>query len=135
MAYTPQQVVSHGFPFDDFEFTYNLAAGITAADVGKAVTLDNTGPAKFKLAGNGNPIHGYLKTVEDRTVSGMLVGTVARKFKSKLKAVSGHSIAVGEAVCGSSTAGIVREAVAGTDPITNVVVEVLPDNFVVVESL
>lgn len=134
MAYTPEQVVSWGFPFNDFAFTYNLATGIERADVGKVVTLDPTGAAKFKLAGDGDTIHGHLLMVEDRTVSGMLVGTVGRKFKAKLKAVASHGIVVGDAVVGSATAGIVKKAGVG-DPQTNVVVEVLPDNFVVVESL
>lgn len=134
MSYTPEQVVSYGFPFDDYHFTYKLKAGIVAADVGKAVTFD-TAANTVKLSDNGNAIHGRLLTLEDRSASGLLVGTVARKFKEKMKAIAAHGIAVGDSVCGSATAGLVRKAVAGTDPITNIVVEVLSDDFVVVESL
>lgn len=145
MPYTPEAVVSYGFPFNEFEFTYKLAAGIVAADEGKALTLDTTAASTFKLAGNGAPVHGRLILVEDRAVSGLLVGTVARKFKEKLLTVAG-GVAVGDSVCGSATAGLVRTAItnvdgtgarveATSDPITNLVVEVLADNYVVVESL
>jgi len=133
MTYTPESVVSYGFPIDDFTFTYLLNSAIVAADVGKAVNLDNAAN-RMKLTGNGQAILGRLYSFEDRTVSGIKTGAVQRKFKERLPAISGHGIIVGDAVCGSATPGVVRKAVAGTDPITNVVVEVIGD-FVVVESL
>jgi hypothetical protein len=55
----------------------NLAAGITQAHIGRAVTLDATAPNTVKLAGDGDPILGRLETVEHRQVEGILVGTVA----------------------------------------------------------
>lgn len=136
MTYDPRKVVSYGFPLDDFVFTYNLAAGIGQNELGYALTLDTSAPSKMKLAGNGAPIHGRLFQAEDRSMQGGgLTGSVQRKFKEKLLAVAGHAIVAGDSVCGSATPGVVREAVVGTDPITNIVVEVLTGNYVVVESL
>jgi hypothetical protein len=128
------QVVSYGYPFDEFAFTYALATGIVAADVDKAVTQDTGAANKMKLAGNGNPVHGRLLSVEELTAGRPLVGTVERKFKAKFKKTAA-AVALGDGVCGSATAGLVRTAVPGTDPVTNIVVELLADDFIVVESL
>lgn len=133
MIMNVNQVVSYGFPFDEFTFTYKLAAGTVAADLNKAVTLDVTAGSTMKLAGNGAAIHGRLGSFEDRG-NGLLTGAVERKFKAKFKKTAA-AVIVGDAVCGSATAGLVRKAVPGTDPVTNIVVEVLADDFIVVESL
>jgi hypothetical protein len=133
--FDPRHVVSYGFPFDDFNFTYNISGAVTQANLGAALTIDTTAASTMKLAGDGAPIHGRLQSCEDRTQQGAgKTGTVQRKFKEKLPAAVGHGIAVGDAVCGSATAGNCRKAVAGTDPITNLVVETGAD-YVVVESL
>lgn len=135
MAYDPRKVVSSGFPLDDFTFTYNISGAVTQDDLGKAVTLDTAADSTMKLAGDGAQIHGRLWSYEDRSQQGAgKTGAVQRRFKERLPAAAGHGIARGDAVCGSATAGLVRKAVAGTDPITNLVVEVGTD-FVVVESL
>jgi hypothetical protein len=134
MAYNLAQVVSYGFPLDQFTFTYLLATAVTEDNVGHAVTLDTSAASKFKLAGNGNPIHGRLFSFENDTVLGVRKGAVERKFKQKLPAIAAHGIVVGDSVCGSATPGTVRKAIPGTDPITNLVVEVI-GNEVVVESL
>lgn len=131
MAYNPNTVVAESFVFDDFWFTYNLAAGTTAADVGKAVELDVSGAKKAKLASNDAEVFGRLETFEDRG-NGLLVGTVSRKFVSKLPAANGHAIVVGNSVRGAG-AGLV-EAHATHDPLNNVVIAVGTD-FVVVEKL
>lgn len=136
MTYDPRKVVSYGFPLDDFTFTYNLAAGIGQANLGNALTLDTSAASKMKLAGNGAAIHGRLFQAEDRSQQGAgLTGSVQRKFKEILPCIAASGLAVGDSVCGSATPGTVRKAVAGTDPITNLVVEVLTNNRVVVESL
>lgn len=142
MAYDPRNVVSYGFPFDDFMFTYKISGAVTQDDLGKALTLDAAAASTMKLAGNGDAIHGRMFSYEDRSQQGAgKTGTVQRKFKERMKAVAAHGIVVGDSVCGSATAGLVRKAVKPTDadpvtdPITNIVVEVLADDFVVVESL
>lgn len=135
MTYDPRTVVSYGFPFDDFMFTYNISGAATQDNLGNALTLDTAAAATMTLAGDGKAIHGRLFSYEDRTQQGAgKVGTVQRKFKEKLPAAVGHGIVIGDSVCGSVTPGIVRKAVAGVDPITNLVIETGAD-FVVVESL
>lgn len=115
MSYNPLSVVAQYFPFDDFMFTYNLAAGTVAADVGKAMTLDATGSNKMKLTGAGDVVMGKLFQLEDRTQQGGgLVGTVERKLRAKLPAVNGHATVIGEQVEGSATAGQVTRS--GTQP-------------------
>jgi hypothetical protein len=133
--FDPRAVVSYGFPFDDFIFTYNISGAVTQDNLGAALTLDTTAASTMKLAADGDEIHGRLQTYEDRSQQGAgKTGAVQRKFKEKLPAAVGHGIAVGDSVCGGAIAGNARKAVAGTDPITNLVVEVGTD-FVVVESL
>lgn len=111
MAYNPLSVIAQYFPFDDFMFTYNLAAGITVADEGKAVALDPTGSNQVKLTGAGDAIHGRLFRFEDRSQQGGgLVGTVERKFRAKLT-YTGTAPAIGDQVEGSATAGVVQKTV------------------------
>lgn len=127
MALDP--VLTHYYPLDDFQFTYHLAAGITHADIGKALTFDVTAPNTMKLAGDGNTVHGRLWQVEDRG-TGLLVGSVERKFKAKVPVAAGHGIVVGDSVTGAATAGTVKKAAA---PNNTTAVEVGLD-FVVVEA-
>lgn len=131
MAYNPNSVVNYTFSFDEFIFTYALAAGTVAADVGKAVELDPTAAGKMKLATNDAEIYGRLETFEDRG-NGLLVGAVSRKFRAKLPAAPAHGIVVGNSVRGAG-AGLVEVHVAH-NPLNNVVIEVGAD-FVVVEKL
>lgn len=148
MAYDPRAVVSYGFPLDDTTFTYKLSGTVTQDNLGQALSLDTAAASTMKLAADGEAIHGRLFQVEDRTQQGAgVTGAVQRRFKERLKAVAAHGLVVGDSVCGSATPGLVRKAVitidatsgakveATSDPITNIVVEVLADDFVVVESL
>jgi len=87
--------VSHnGFFMEDWMLPWNLKAGIVAADVGKAVTIDTSAARTVKLAGNGDVIIGRLEIVEDRAVEGILVGTVAHKGAFKLPYVTGAAWSV-----------------------------------------
>lgn len=133
MAYTGAGVVSYGFPIDDFTFTY-LLSGVAATDEavyaaeGKAVTFDNSAASTVKLAGDGDEIHGRVRKAENRAVLGIKTAAVARKFKEKLPAATGHGIVVGDSVVGAG-AGLVKKA--GAANLTRVV-EVF-DTSVVVE--
>lgn len=89
MAGFHTQVSLHGFPFEDSQLTVKLAAGITAADVGKALTQDTSADNQMKLAGDGDPIDGQLLTVENRSIEGQLVGTCSFRFAAKLPVKSG----------------------------------------------
>lgn len=90
-----------GFHFEDSILTVNLASGIGTADIGKAVTIDTSGPNKFKLAGDGDPVMGRLESVEDRTTEGSLVGAVAFRFANSFKIASGETVQVGDTVVGA----------------------------------
>lgn len=92
-----------GYHFEDFHFTGVLAAGITVADIGKAVMVDTSAANKFKLVTAGETIVGRLEVVEDRTVEGQLIGTISFKFMNTLP-ISG-TVAVGDTVVGGDTAG------------------------------
>lgn len=66
-----------GLYVEAFQWTFLGAAGLTAADVGKAVTLDTTAANTVKLAGNGDKILGILEVVEVRTQDAVITCTVA----------------------------------------------------------
>ncbi|SKB62391.1 hypothetical protein [Sphingopyxis flava] len=139
MAYNPNSVVNYTFSFEDFVFTYALAAGTTAADVGKAVELDTSAAGKVKLATDDAAVFGRLETFEDRG-NGLLVGAVSRKFRTKLPVkdgLAGNEVpGLGDTVVGAG-AGEVKALEDGTsktpDQNVNTVIEVGTD-FVIVEK-
>lgn len=140
MPYTPNGVVSSGFPIDAFTFTYLLAGSYAddaaiAATVGKAVTQDTTAANTFKLAGDGDVIDGRIFQAERRAVIGVNVAAVQRKFKEKLPAASGHGIVVGNRVVGAG-AGLVKKdpANSGAGLVTNPLVVEVGTDYVVVEK-
>lgn len=97
--------------------TFRLAAGITSADTGKAVSLDTSAANTVKLAGDGDTIIGYLETYEDRQV-----GAVALNFTEKLPIATSATVAVGDTVVGAGN-GEVKAAAAPNHSI-NYVTEV-----------
>lgn len=102
----------HGIPQPDFSFTFILDAGITAADIGKPLSLkagvDNT----VVIAANGADIIGKLTTYEDRVSEGIKVGAVETKggFKFTVKALD--ALAQGDYVVGAGS-GEVKKGTAG----------------------
>lgn len=86
-----------------FHFAFNLASAITAADVGKAVAIDTSTARTVKLAGDGDVILGRLETVEDRTVEGIKIGTVALKGALKVPYKTGETMALGGMVVGAGS--------------------------------
>ncbi|WOF44355.1 hypothetical protein KNJ79_05330 [Sphingopyxis indica] len=140
MVYNPNSVVNYTFSFDDFTFTRKLAAGITAADVGKAVEIDTSAAGQVKLATDDAVVYGRLETFEDRG-NGLLVGAVSRKFLTKLPlkaALAGlDAVAVGDTVVGAGAGEVkaLNDGAAKTpDETINTVIEV-GDDFVIVEKL
>ncbi len=131
MAYTVNAVVTYQYSFEDFTFTYYLDAAVTAADVGKAMTLDSTGTNKMKLAGAGDPVDGRLETFEDRKQEGIKVGAVSRHFRSKLPSTG--TIPLRANVVGSATPGVVAAGAVPTGEPRNYVVEV-GTGYVIVEK-
>jgi hypothetical protein len=130
MASFHTKVSLRGFHFEDFILTFTLAAGIVAADVGKAVSLDTSAPNKVKLAADGDVIVGRLSTVEDRKVEGQLVGAVALKFANLLPIKNGDAVAAGDTVIGGGS-GTVKKA-AANDATKNFVAEIIGTDAVVV---
>jgi hypothetical protein len=124
-------ITLRGFHFEDWQFTFNLAAGITTNDVGKAVALDTSAPNTVKLAGDGDKIIGRLEVVENRTQDGSLVGNVALKFINALP--KSGVINIGDRVVGAGT-GAVKAAAADVDGGDNYVVEVGSTYVVVVKE-
>lgn len=143
-AYNPAGLVSHGFPFGIFTFTYALS-GVAATDAavaaaaGKAVSLDTTAPNTVKLAGDGDAIFGRVYVAENRDVLGIRVASVARKFKEKLTPSAAYlaaTPAVGDRIVGAG-GGLVKKATANAGagvPSDPIVIEVGTD-FVVAEYL
>ena len=124
-----------GIFFEDFQLPFNLASGITQSDEGKAVALDTSAANQVKLAASGDVVIGRLERVEDRSVEGILVGTVSLKFSNQLPIDSGssYSFAVGDTAVGSpNTDGEVEPKNNGTsktpDLSENIVVEVDSSN-------
>lgn len=107
-----QGVTLQGYYFDDWQFTFNLAAGITTADIGKAVSIDTSADNKVKLAGDGDPIFGRLISVEDRSQEGLLVGAVALKFASTLPIKDGEVVARGDSVQGAGSGEVKKLSVS-----------------------
>lgn len=132
----PNQVVSRGYDFNDFKFTYLISGTVTDADVGKAVSLDTTAANTVKLAVADEIIFGRLEAYEDRTVLGVKVATVSRKFKD-IVPYTGTAPTIGQSVTGSATAGVVKVATVQNLQ-DNRVVETLTINsvnYAVVEKL
>jgi len=125
------KVSLRGFHFEDWSLTFVLAAGITTADVGKAVSIDTGAANKVKLAADGDVIVGRLATVEDRTVEGQLIGAVELKFANILPIKTGETIAVGDTVVGAGSGTV--KAADTADHNANFVAEVIGTNAVVVK--
>lgn len=112
--------------------TYNLDPTITVADVGKAVTIDTSGPNKRKLAGVDDKIVGRLETVEVRSAT-QVVGAVSKEFIARLPIGAGQTINIGDTVVGFA-AGTVKSA-AAPDYTDNYVSEVnATAGYVIVEK-
>lgn len=138
MAVIGQGISLRGLTHEDFHYPFHLAAGITRADVGKAVSLDTSAANTVKLAGDGEQVIGKLVTVEDRVVEGVLVGTVTLRggFKFTI-AASSAAFAVGDTVVGAGGGEVKARRNAGNtanepDVNSNFVAEVGADFVIVV---
>jgi hypothetical protein len=140
MAYNILGVVNDGFPMGLFTFTYHLtglSATISdvdlAATAGKAVALDNTAAGSVKMAGDGDVIFGRIYVAENRALlNGGKVASVARKFKEKLPAATGHGIAVGDRIVGAGNGLVKKDAAAAA---SNPIVIESGTDYVVAEKL
>lgn len=131
MAVIGQGISLRGMTHEKFHYPFNLASGITKADEGKAVALDTSAENKVKLAGDDDRIIGKLVIVEDRTVEGVLVGTVALKGGFGFTEVSAptYPIAIGDTIVGAGGGEVkARENAGGSakeaDHNANIVVQI-----------
>lgn len=127
MAEPAQTVKMAGFGYttDLLNRTVNLAAGIGRDDEGKALTLDTSGPNKFKMAGDDDIIFGRLEVVEDRANEGSLVGNAKLHLMGvKLPIKSGEVVAVGDYVVGAGGGEIKKQGATPAVPSNLYVVEV-----------
>jgi len=138
MAYNITGVVSDGFPFGIFTFTYHLSGTFAddtavAATAGKAVSLDTSAAATVKLAADGDVIFGRVYVAENRnSIGGGKVASIARKFKEKLPAATGHGIVVGDRVIGAGAGLVKKDTAAG---VANPIVVEVGTDYVVAEKL
>ena len=65
-----------GLVHEELMYTFELEAGIVEADEGQAVVMTTT-TNTVGLAGDGDEILGRLERVEDRSVEGILIGTIS----------------------------------------------------------
>lgn len=120
-----------GIEHDEFHYPFNLASGITASDIGKAVSLDTSASNTVKLAADGDAIVGKLVTVEDRTIEGVLVGAIALHGGFKFtKADAAAAISVGDTVVGAGGGEVKADAAPNHN--ANMVVEVSGTDIIVV---
>lgn len=139
---TPNQIVTSGFPFGIFTFTYALSGAFAdeaavLATAGKVVSLDTAAAGTVKLAGDGDAIFGRVYVAEKRAVLGLTVASIARKFKEAVPTAAGYTTpAIGDRVIGGGN-GTVKKATANSGagvPTDPVVIET-GTGFVVVEYL
>ncbi len=143
------QVTQDMVPFPQYQRTVRLASGITAVHEGRALTQDGTNANQYRLAGDNDPIDARLLKVENRAVTGQLLGTISKVFIEELPIKSGETVTVGNMVVGAGSGEIKALAAAGTPADlaavatlvnaerrrrTNIVVEVRT-GFAVVEML
>ena len=122
------KVSLRGITHDDFQYTFLVKTGAgtdaVIADAGvKAVSLDTSAANTVKLAVDGDKILGRLEVYEDRTVEGIVTGTVALKGGVKFIVnpdatdSPDETPAVGDYLVGAadddSVAGYVRKATSG----------------------
>jgi hypothetical protein len=121
-----------GYRFEDFTLTVNLAAAVTAADIGKALSWDTSAANTMKLAADGDHIAGRLDVYEDRKIEGIKVGTVEFKFAARLPIKAASGVAVGNTVVGAGN-GEVKPA--GTAAPDNNYVAAIDGNYAIVLKL
>lgn len=128
MAIIGQGISLNGMTHEKFHYPFFLATGITAADAGKAVSLDTTAANTVKLAADDDQIIGRLVVVEDRGVEGVLVGTVS--LRGGFKFETSGAVNVGDTVIGAGS-GLVKAA-ASPNHSDNFVAEITGSYAIVV---
>ncbi len=114
-------VTLRGIDHESFSIPFNLTAGMVVADIGKPVTLSGAAANTVKLCGDTDVPIGQLRSVEDRAIEGVLVGTVSVMGFFEFKVDAGVTLDIGVSVTGSAVANELIEAVSANS--TTIVVE------------
>lgn len=130
MSVIGQGISLRGMNHEKFHYPFYLASGITSADEGKAVAVDPSAANTVKLAGDGDIIVGKLVIVEDRSIEGLLVGTVALRGGFGFTPATGAVFSVGDTAVGAGNGEVKPAATANHSD--NIVVEIESDGTVVV---
>lgn len=113
MSIIGEGITHRGLVPDEFNIGWNIAAGVVAADVGKAMSIDTTAPRTAKLAADGEVIIGTLSTLEIRAIEGLRVGTLSMKGGLGFtRAAGAPAVTPGSILCGAG-GGLVRMALVG----------------------
>lgn len=126
MATIGAGVTLRGMTQPDSRYTFILDAGITSADIGKAVAIKAGSANTVKLTGANDLVLGRLYSFEDRVAEGIKVGTIETEGGFVLTTTG--VVAVGNSVVGDAIAGTVK---AGADS-RNRIVEILTATTAVV---
>lgn len=108
-----QGVTLNGYYDEESVHTFIITGTVTANDVGKAVTLDTTQANSVKLAGDGDPIFGKMMQFEDRSVEGIKVAAVCRRFSAPLPIKTGATVNIGDTLVGGGS-GTVKSKTSET---------------------
>lgn len=111
-------VPTYGIYNEKNAYTYNLSGTITNADRQvMAMSDDLTTAMTMKPAGDGDAIRGQLFSYENRTVEGVVVGTVRHEGLFLFKCAAGYTApAVGDILVGGG-AGTVKKFDASANTI------------------
>jgi hypothetical protein len=101
-----------GYLVDESIMTFAISGTVTAADIGKAVSVNTAAANTMKIAAADDRIIGRLETLEIRPASqGGTVGAVSFRFIQKFPVQAADTLAIGDtAVAG--TAGTIKKAPA-----------------------
>jgi hypothetical protein len=120
MAVIGKAPVLKNLKHEDFMYTALISGTVTQNDLGKAVTQDTTADNTFKLAGDGDPIHGFLVSYEDRTIEGVKVGTISPVGGHEFEVANGATVNRGDYLVGGGSGLVKALATTGVYSTANI---------------
>lgn len=105
-----QGITLRGLVPQVFAWGWNVSGVVAQSNVGELVAQDLTAANTVKLLAADDAPIGVLASYEDRKIEGIKVGTVDHKGGFGVKYTG--TLAIGDSVVGSATAGAVKKAAA-----------------------